>query len=66
MAMVEIRVVLAQVVYNYDLIIEPEGKINGMEIYVVLTLRVGNYGMKFVKQKIKEEKKFRLDNTRFQ
>jgi len=59
MAMAEIRVVLAQVVYNYDLIIEPEDKIKGIEIYVVLTLRVGNYGMKFVKRKNKEEKKIR-------
>jgi len=57
MAMAEIRVVLAQVVYHYDLILKPEDRIEGLEIYVVLTLKVGNYGMKFVKRKKIEEKK---------
>jgi len=56
MAMAEIRVLLAQVVHNYDLVLEPEAIKEGMETYVVLTLRVTNYGMKFVKRKRKEDK----------
>jgi hypothetical protein len=55
MAMAEIRVVLAQVVHHSDLILRPEDKIEGIEIYVILTLKVGNYGMKLVKRKNKEE-----------
>jgi len=57
MAMAELRIVLAQVVHHYDLILKPEDEREGIEIYVVLTLKVGNYRMKFVKRKNKEEKK---------
>lgn len=51
MAMAEIRAVLAHVVYSYDLVLAPEDEVKGMETYSILTLRVGNYGMKFVKRK---------------
>ena len=59
MEMVEICVALARVVHHSNPVLKPEDGIEGIEVYSVLTLMVGNCGMKFVKRKSKEGKKIK-------
>ena len=61
MEMAEICVALARVVHHSNpvLKLKPEDGIEGIEVYSVLTLIVGNYRMKFVKRKSKEGTKIK-------